>query len=57
MDDTNNIFDLEGYIKVKKIDSYNYSDLASFSKYHDTRTMFIDKNGKLVDNPDYKITV
>lgn len=51
--DLNNISDLEGYMKVKKIDSYNYGDLVSFSTYRDTRTMFIGKNGKLVDNPDY----
>ena len=51
--DLNNISDLEGYMKVKKIDSYNYGDLVSFNTYRDTRTMFIGKNGKLVDNPDY----
>lgn len=51
--DFNNISDLEGYMKVKKINSYNYGDLVSFSTYRDTGTMFIGKNGKLVSNPDY----
>ena len=49
----NNISDLKGYMKVKKINSYNYGDLVSFSTYRDTGTMFIGKNGKLVNNPDY----
>lgn len=52
-EDFNNISDLEGYMKVKKINSYNYGDLVSFSTYRDTGTMFIGKNGKLVGNPDY----
>ena len=49
----NNISDLEGYMKVKKINSYNYGDLVSLSTYRDTGTMFIGKNGNLVGNPDY----
>ena len=49
----NNISDLKEYLKDKKINSYNYGDLVSFSTYRDTRTMFIGKNGKLVRNPDY----
>jgi hypothetical protein len=49
----NNISDLDGYMKVKKINNYNFGDLVSFSTYRDTGTMFIGKNGKLVGNPDY----
>ena len=48
-----NISDLEGYMKVKKINSYNFGDLVSFSTYRDTGTMFIGKNGNLINKKDY----
>lgn len=47
-----NISEFEGYMKVKKIKSYNYGDLVATSTYRDTGTYFVGKNGKLIPNPD-----
>ena len=46
-----NIADLFRFIN-KNLE-YNYGDLVAFSKYRDTETYIIGKEGKLVKNPDY----
>ena len=46
-----NITDLFRFIN--KDLEYNYGDLVAFSKYRDTQTYIIGKEGKLIKNPDY----
>jgi hypothetical protein len=46
-----NISDLFKFIS--KGLEYNYGDLVAFSKYRDTQTFIIGKEGKLIKNPDY----
>lgn len=46
-----NITDLFRFIN--KDLEYNYGDLVAFSKYRDTQTYIIGKEGTLIKNPDY----
>ena len=46
-----NITDLFKFINNEL--EYNYGDLVAFSKYRDTQTYIIGKEGKLIKNPDY----